>query len=382
MLESKGRPGAGIIEERARVSMTNVLPFVTVIIPNHDGIGFLDRCFSSLSQTDYPKSNYEVILVDNGSEDQSIEYVKKKFPWVRVLALNRNYGYTGGNNRGVHLAKGELVAFLNNDTAVDSKWLRELVNVMLFDNRVAICGSQVVLLDKPDHIQYSGGFLNLVGGALFYPFHRSKPDRDFYLVGSICGASFLIRKTVFETLGGFDESFFMYSEENDLCLRAWICGYRVVYVPRSIVHHSGGSSQKSGGNSCLVSPLEARLASPLTAYHGNKNSISSLVKNFEPRDLSVGVLLTLLYGAVQLAELLKKNNAKKAILLIRGYWWPVRNFKSLWRKRLTIQIMRKVNDSELARMGVLLSASRMIKAILPRSFDQIRRCASGQGKKS
>jgi GT2 family glycosyltransferase len=350
------------------VYMNSILPFVSVIVLNYNGRAFLSECLPSIFKISYPKSSYEVILVDNGSADGSVEYVKEKFPSVRILALKDNHGYAGGNNRGAAFARGEFVAFLNNDTIVDAEWLGELVKVIRRDRRAAICGSKVVLMDRQNHVQYSGAFLNPLGGPLFYPFHGLESSRDFYVVGSICGASFLISKMVFSTIGGFDESYFMYSEEVDLCLRAWICGHHVLYASNSVVYHFGRGSQAFEGDSRLVSSLEARLASPLTLYHGNKNSMASLVKNFQLETLFIGALLSLLYGAVQLILLLKRRAPTGAIFLIRGYFWPIRNFPKLWRKRLLIRNMRRTNDVELIRVGVLLSARRMIKIVMSQVF--------------
>ena len=87
--------------------MTDALPFVSVVVLNCNGKHFLDGCLSSLSKIDYPKSCYEVIMVDNGPIDSSVKYAKRKFPWVTILALNGNYGYAGGNNEGVRIAKGD-----------------------------------------------------------------------------------------------------------------------------------------------------------------------------------------------------------------------------------------------------------------------------------
>lgn len=343
--------------------MTTPLPFVSVIVVNYNGGPFLEGCLSSLSRIEYPKSSYEVIMVDNGSSDRSVECVEKNFPWAKVLPLGWNHGYAGGNNRGVEIGRGDFIVFLNSDTVVERRWLKELVKPLLVDERAAICGSKILLMDPPNHIQYAGGFLNLVGGPLYYPFHERGAEQEFYFVGSVCGASFLMRKTVYKALGGFDESFFMYSDESDLCLRTWICGYHVVYAPRSIVHHFGGGNQQRRVHSHSDSILGARLTSSLTLYHGNKNSIASLIKNFELKDLLEGIILSLLYGALQLILTLRGGDPAEPKLLAKGYLWPIRNLKEVWRKRLIIQNTRKIADLELKRIGVLLSAAKMIKLI-------------------
>jgi GT2 family glycosyltransferase len=294
-----------------------------------------------------------------------VGYVEKRFPWVKVLALDKNYGYTGGNNRGVKFAKGDFVVFLNNDTEVDKEWLRELVNVALLDDKIAICGSKVFFMKEKGHTQYAGGFLNLVGGTLFYPFHGHNPQRDFYLVGSICGASFLIRKKSFEILDGFDEDFFMYSDENDLCIRAWIYGYRVAYVPCSVVYHfAGGSSVGSEGKPKLKNMFGARLTSPLDVYHGNKNSIASIVKNFEFKTALIGAVSSFFYYTLQLLLLLKKADSNGIVLLSKAVFWPVKNLKKIWKKRLVIQKNRKLSDQKLIDAKLLISLTDTLRLVI------------------
>ena len=342
--------------------MFKELPMVSIILLNYNGKRFLDGCFSSLSRINYPKSCYEVIMIDNGSLDDSVEFVRQNFPWVKILALNGNYGYAGGNNRGVDVAKGDFIVFLNNDTVVDEEWLAELVNVMLLDDKIAICGSKVVSMDNPHHVQYAGGFLNLVGGALFYPFHGQKSRHDFYLVGSIFGASFLMKKVIFKKIGGFDESFFMYSDENDLCLRAWIQGYHVAYSPYSIVYHYGGGTAGtlSRNQSCILS---ARLRSSLRIYYGNRNSIASIIKNFQIKNLFIGIAFSYLYLLFQLILLLRVKSSEVKFLVKAGFW-PIKNLKKIWKKRLIVQKCRKINDQTLLEWKLLLSITDMLRLIL------------------
>jgi GT2 family glycosyltransferase len=207
------------------------LPFVSIIIPNFNGKRFLNDCLTSVYQMNYPLSSYEVIIVDNKSTDGSKEYIQKNFPKVKVLALDNNYGFTGASNRGAEVAKGEALAFLNNDGVVDKDWLYCIVQVMVNNPKISLLGSQIILMRDRKSPQYSGGYLNLLGGSVFSSFHGHNPEKNYYFVGSICGAAFTIRKKIFEKIGGFDEDFFMYAEEGDLCMRAWLQGYTVTYVP-------------------------------------------------------------------------------------------------------------------------------------------------------
>lgn len=336
-------------------------PHVSVIVLNYNGKKFLKNCFSSLNLTDYPRECFETIMVDNGSTDGSVDYVKANFPWVRILPLAKNYGYTGGNNRGASFARGELLVFLNNDTTVEKNWLKQLVKVMNIDRRIAICGSKIMGMTKPHKVQFAGGFLNLLGGAVFSSFDKDNSSKDFYYTGSICGASFMVRRSVFENLSGFDEDFFMYSDENDFCLRVWLSGYLVAYIPGSVVYHFGNADK--GKFSCNDSSglLNARLLSPLTIYHGNKNSLSSILKNFEPKNVIMGLFLSYVYSVIQLFLLLKVRNPKGVKLLFAAWFWPIKNLKLILNKRYLIQQKRVLTDRYLYKQGVLVGLGGLFK---------------------
>jgi hypothetical protein len=337
---------------------------VSVIILNYNGKKFLKNCFSSLNLTDYPRECFETIMVDNGSTDDSVEYVKTNFPWVRILPLAKNYGYTGGNNRGASCARGELLVFLNNDTTVEKNWLKQLAKVMNIDRRIAICGSKIMSMTKPHKAQFAGGFLNLLGSAIFSSFDKDNSSKDFYYTGSICGASFMARRSVFENLSGFDEDFFMYSDENDFCLRVWLSGYLVAYIPSSVVYHFGNAEESGFSSDTNAGLLNARLLSSLTIYHGNKNSLCSILKNFCLVNIVSGSFMSIVYFIVQLILLLKAKNLIGTRLLLAAFLWPLRNLSMILKKRYRIQTKRIVSDQYLIKNGILLSAGGLVKMFM------------------
>lgn len=241
------------------------LPFVSIIVLNYNGKFFLSNCLSSIYQIAYPHSNFELIFVDNASTDGSIEYVRENFPSTIILALEKNYGFTEGNNRGAKLAHGDFLVFLNNDTEVHRDWLYELVKIMATDPRIGICGSKIMSMKKPGIVQYSGRCLHILGGVIPNPSinFKSGMGTSFNVVGCVQGSSFLVRKSVFKSLLGFDSSYFLYSDEVDLCQRAWISGNYVAYSSKSIVYHYGGGGSEGNTNDYLSGILNERLKSPL-----------------------------------------------------------------------------------------------------------------------
>lgn len=338
------------------------MPTVSIVITNYNGKHFLGACLSSVLQTNYPRNRYEVILVDNASTDGSVEYVRSKFPFVKVLPLSENYGFTGGNNLGVRVAQGDFIVFLNNDTIVDREWLSELVKVTLSHPRIGICGSKIISMKDRKTITYNGRALHILGGVIPHKFLTFEDGcgKKICVTGCVQGSSFLVRKDVFEVLGGFDNDYFLYSDEVDICYRAWINGYYVGYAPNSIVYHYGG-----GTAGTLDKPefgiLYERLKSPLRIYYGNRNSIINIIKNLELKNILIGMVFSSMFFFLQLFVLLKNNDAKNIRLLTSAYIQPIKNLKSIWMKRAAIQASRKLIDKELIKKGVFLPINTLLK---------------------
>ena len=232
---------------------------VSVIIVNYNGKNHLEKCLESLMKINY--NNYEIILVDNNSSDGSIQFIEKFYPSIRLIKLKDNLGFAEPNNIAVKESKGDLVLFLNNDTTVDPNFISEMIKVIKNDPKIAICQS---LLLKPDGtVDSSGDFLTTLGRAYS---SKEKPEqvREIF---SPRGASMLVKKNIFIELGGFDKKFFATFEDVDLGWRAWIAGYRVLIVPKSVVYHVGGQT---------LTKMEDQIS-----FHGLKNQISMKITNFE-----------------------------------------------------------------------------------------------------
>ena len=244
-------------------------PRISVIIVNYNGKELLQKCLESLFKIDY--NNFEVILVDNNSTDGSMEFVIKNHPNVIVVKLDSNKGFAEPNNIGAKIAKGEYLLFLNNDTITTTNFISEMIKVLEKDEKIAICQS---LLLKPDgNIDSSGDFIDKMGIV-----YNSKTKTDeIREISSARGACMLMRKKIFDKLGGFDEKFFFSFEDVDLGWRSWILGYKTVVVPQSIVYHSAGKTS---------SKLKSE-----AAFHGLKNQLAMKITNFEPRFVLRSLLL-------------------------------------------------------------------------------------------
>ena len=235
-------------------------PFVSVIVLNFNGKHFLERCLSSLQSINYPKDQYEVLLVDNGSTDGSVEYAKTRFPEVQTVVLTQNYGFGGGNNRAIQYVKGDYIAFLNNDTQVTAQWLSELVEASI-KHSVPICSSKTLFMKNPQLVEFGGGKFTVNGRGYSVGFSKTNdPTEGCAFTGYACAASMLIKKDVFLDLCGFDSDYFSCLDDTDLGWRAWLFGYSSLYCPSSIVYHDfGGTIRKA--------------PSPLKVFHETKNPI-------------------------------------------------------------------------------------------------------------
>ena len=239
-------------------------PEVSVIVLNWNGKKYLEPCLASLAAQQ--GVGIDTIVVDNASTDGSLEFVRDRFPHVRCVALQQNLGFAGGNNEGARQASGRFLAFLNNDTIADPQWLRALRDGIDLDAGFALTTARIVYMHDPGVVDSAGDGLLRWGGA-FKRYH-GQPVRladESREVFGVCGAAFMLPKTVFEELGGFDEDFFASHEDVDLSYRARLRGYRCRYIANAIVRHHGSATLGT--------------ASAASIFHGQRNLEWMYLKN-------------------------------------------------------------------------------------------------------
>lgn len=325
-------------------------PLVSVIIVNYNGQKLLENCFESLSKVTYP--NFETILVDNNSKDHSIQYVKENFPETIIIKLEKNYGFAHPNNIGAKNAKGEMLLFLNNDTTVDHKFIDTLVNTLNNDPKIAIC--QSMLLKPNGDVDSSGDFIDTIGVA----YSSKEKVTKTRAILSAKGAAMMMRKNIFNQLGGFDEKFYLSFEDVDLGWRTWILGYKVVVVPDSIVYHLGGITTEK---------MKSEIA-----FHGFKNQLSMKFTNFEKSNSTKSIILFFwIYGIRMIKVLLdykikgsttitstkyESKIARKPQLKIifKGLMWILQNQNYLRKKHNQVNSSRKFSTRELVRFKIVI----------------------------
>ena len=321
--------------------MVQDAPLVSVIIVNHNGIDFVDTCLRSVLSSQY--KNFEIIFVDNASTDGSLEYVKKTFgndSKLRFVENSSSVGPAVGRNRGARVSGGKYLIFLDNDTEVDKSWITELVRVFETDPNIGAAQSKLLRTEPRNVFDYAGDYLTPFG----FLSERARSAQDEGQFDYICeifsakSAASAIRKDVLDKIGGFDEDFYMYLEETDLCWIVWLSGYRVVFIPRSVVYHAYGTKKKQ---------KIRYYPEYVVRYLGCRNYISTLIKNLGdtslikilPLQIASWLLLSVMY--------LFKLKLRDAFWMLKAVGWNLTSI-ALLKKRFFIQRnIRKVKDSQI-----------------------------------
>ena len=316
----------------------NRFPFCSVNVLNYNEKEYLNNCLASLSKINYPRKRYEIILIDNGSSDGSVDFVKETFPKIKIIQ-NRNIGFSAGNNIALRNEESDYCILLNADAAVDKNWLVELVKVAESDKSIGLCTSKIMMLDDNKIINSAGGVVHFLGFA--WPrglYTRDKNQFDKNEETTLAsGASLLIRKNIFRKVGYFDEIYFLYCEDLDYTWRARLAGFKAIFVPNSVVYHKyGGSVRKNITNFKKF-------------YFVERNRLVTIMKNYSLETLLVILPIMLL---TEIGFMLYYSSLGSPLLKIRTYYWILKNIKGILIKRKEIQITREVTDGEVVGLFV------------------------------
>ncbi|MHB1356749.1 MAG: glycosyltransferase family 2 protein [Anaerolineae bacterium] len=241
-------------------------PLASVIIPNWNGIKLLRPCLDSLRKQTL--ANYEIIVVDNGSSDGSVQALNTEYPEVRTLALAKNGGYTGGCNAGIGAARGRYLVLLNNDTEADTQWLENLIDGLHRYPDAGMATSRIMLYDQRYILNSAGdqygrdGLPNSRG--VWQAYDPGFASECFVFGGS--GGAVALRREMLVEIGLFEEAFFMWCEDVDLAWRAQLAGWKCVYEPEAVIYHR----------------LSATGGGKLASFYVGRNTIWVIARNFPP----------------------------------------------------------------------------------------------------
>jgi GT2 family glycosyltransferase len=284
------------------MNSTSNLPKMSIVIPNYNGADYLENCLKSLQSQTY--QNMEIVVVDNASQDRSVEIVRSIAPEAVLLREDRNCGFAEGADIGIRSSHGDWVAVLNNDTEVSRDWLAACVHAIQNHPDAAFLACRILDFGIRNRL-YSAGDCFLRGG-IGYRRGQEQTDREDFSreckIFSASGCAAIYRRDVLEEMKGFDERFFAYLEDVDLGLRLQAAGCHGYYVPGAKVYHYGAAT--SGGE---FSPLSVRLRT--------RNSLLLLMKSMPGRILFRCLPMIVF---TQLAWLLRVIIHRRMISYIRG----------------------------------------------------------------
>ena len=305
------------------------IPSVTIIIPNWNTQHWLPGCLDGLEAQTY--QDFHILLVDNGSSDDSVTFVKTNYPHVEILAFDTNRGFAAAVNAGIRQSKSEYVVLLNVDTVPQSDWLTHLVDTInQSDPGIGGVASKMLSLDDPTIIDDAGNLLSWYGSACKRGLGESAENFiESDEVFSISGGASLYRRSFFDEVGYFDEDFVSYLEDVDLGLRGRLFGYRYLYVPEAKILH-----QWSG----------ARIPRPQYVYLCTRNRLTLIAKNI-PDSMLIKHFLTLLYGQFYFFVVYKMP-----LESIKGGISFLRDLPHILRQRRTIQTRKTISSASLDTM--------------------------------
>jgi GT2 family glycosyltransferase len=300
-------------------------PRVSIVMPSFNGLKLLKISIPSVLKTKYP--NFEIIVVDNGSSDGTASFLSKEYPSVKVISLKENKGIVIPFNIGISSADGSLVSFLNNDVEVDPDWLSPLVSAIEANEHLAGCDSKYINYFERNKIDSSGGagrFIDKYGNVINTG--AGEVDRgQFDIQKEVFHASSLFKKNLLIKVGGFDESFFGYYDEADLCWRLHRMGYKILFVPESVIFHIGSATSSTKAFKKIV------------IFHYYKNKLRMLIKNQSDFSglFSIIVYLVDLSGFGILLLLTRKQDC--SVILLKALIWNVKNFRGTLNNRIKLQ---------------------------------------------
>lgn len=304
---------------------------LSIIIPNYNGAKHLPTCFEALKKQTYP--NLEVILVDDGSQDESIALTRRNYAWVKVIQAEQRGGMARVINRGIQQAGGEIIIPLNNDTEVDPHWAEALVTALEAHPEAGMAASKMFLFDQRNRLHSAGDAF----GADGIPINRGvwqedvgQFDGDTFVFGG-CGGAVAYTRPMLDEIGLFDEDLFMYCEDVDLNWRAQLAGYRCLFVADAVVYHR----------------LSATGGGKLASYYTGRNTIFVLVKSV-PGIVWRKHFFKIIKAQLKIAfDALRAWRGAAARARLRGQLAGLLGIPRWMKKRGQIQAARRVTEAYL-----------------------------------
>jgi GT2 family glycosyltransferase len=334
-------------------------PLVSAVILNFNGKtklpDILLSCISSVLNSDYP--NLEVLFFDNGSTDNSTEFVKHETQSnarLKIITIRDNCGPAMGYNKAVEHAKGKYVVILNNDVELEPDSISELVSTMEGDPSIGIANSKIMFFDRC-RIQTVGNMLDLT--LCTFPVGTNEKDNGQYDLAFEPtfppGSCMIIRRSLIERIGLFDPSYLLFHDDIDFGLRTRLAGFKVLYVPSSIAYHVDHGTICSSMDKIIMD------------YYSLNSRVGLFIKNFEYKSILRNAIPMSLSYILTLFTFIRDGSPT---LAFKSFFWRIGNFKNDWKRRQFVQMrIRKISDKELFKnfinYNLLISGIKSIRLL-------------------
>lgn len=315
---------------------------IAVVILNWNGKSLLEEFLPSVVKYS-SQDNVELIVVDNASTDDSVSFLKKNFPNIKILIHDKNYGFAGGYNKSLKQIEADYYLLLNSDVEVTENWLQPLITLMENNPNVAACQPKVLAYNKKEYFEHagaSGGFLD----KNYFPFCRGRifneVEKDLGQYNNAIevfwatGAAFMVRADEYHSSGGLDEDFFAHMEEIDLCWRLKNRGYQIYVEPNAVVYHLGGATLE------YMNPKKTML--------NFRNSLYMIYKNIEHGKLFYTLVVRLLYDTIAGLKFLFSLQVSHFCAVIKAhflFWITMHHF--IPKRKENIQLSKKYHHAEI-----------------------------------
>ncbi len=321
------------------------LPSVAVVILNWNGKFFLEKYLPSILASTY--KNLQIIIADNASTDDSVDFLKEYYPKIKIIENKTNDGFAKGYNNSLKQVSADYFVLLNNDVEVTHNWIEPIITLMEADKKIAACQPKILSEKNKQFFEYAGaagGWIDKFG----YPFARGRIfenielDNGQYEDVQPCfwatGAAMFVRSTVFKQLNGFDEYFFAHQEEIDLCWRMQLSGYKIYVQPKSVVYHLGGGTLPKGNSK--------------KTYLNFRNNLIMIYKNTYGVSLFVKIYVRLMLDAIAAYKALFSGDIKYFFAVFKAHiyfaiWFLFHQKKSLFVRESKKELSGCYNGSIL-----------------------------------
>lgn len=320
------------------------MPKVAVVILNWNGKELLKTYLPSVISN---SKDAEIIVADNGSTDNSIAFLKKEFPQIRIIDNKYNLGFAEGYNRALKEVESDYYVLLNSDIEVTPSWIYPIIELMEKDQSIVCCQPKLLSYLEKNKFEYAGGaggFIDYLG----YPFCRGRifnfleedygqydEEKEIFWA---TGASLFVRADIYNKFGGLDNDFFAHQEEIDFCWRVKNAGYKVYYCPKSICYHLGGGSLNK--------------TSPFKTFLNFRNNLYLLYKNLPRKKQSRIFFLRFFLDIIASFTFLLQGKAGEFIAVYKAYYAFLKNKKKIKEKR---QIIVNSNIKEIYTNSIVFS---------------------------